>query len=1087
MTINAIIPTRHDFTGNDVNETFSYTLKITDSDHIKLVHTDADGAENVLADPLVNDTDYTVNGVGDTGGGSVTFPKAGSVYSTLASGEKLSILYNFPIEQTLDIGNTGRIFNESVEDALDYMTVLINQHEELFDRSIKLVEGSTLTDIFFPEGTSAANRATKVAAWDADGTALTLGTTIGEFRGDWVTATAYLERDTVKDTDNGNIYYCNTAHTSTGSLPISSNADVAKWDLLVDTETAVDAASAVAFKYNFSDTTTMADPGASTLRLDNATIASVTNIAFDATSADNGAPDVSDFIASWSAGTNNTHEGYITIRKVGTPATFIVYSLTGAVVDNTGWLQTPVTFVDSSGTLTDADELYVSFSRSGNRGNDAGLDMLFEDTTTDTDQGAGKVWLNNATPASATVLYMDDADSNGTDINSLVDSWDDSTNLPIRGTITLSKKSDVAVFAIYNVTGVVTSASTYSKIAVTYVTGAGSFTDADPANVTFVRSGDIGVGAGLEMEFESTTTDTDQGAGKTWLNNATPSSATVLYMDDVDTGSSNINSFVDSWDDSSSSISGEVTITKKEDTAVFAKYNVTGSVTSASTYSKVAVTYVTGGGSFSDTDLIDVAFVRSGDKGDNGSLVNVVEDLTPQLGGPLDTNSQAINESEGAAVASATTTDIFGGDDGNTLHITGTTQIDDFTDASSVGQWRKIIFDGILTLTHGSGITLPGLATITTAAGDYAFVYADAVDAFNVLYFRADGTALVGGSSGSVANLLINGGMEVAQRGTSFTSATTPANNDDTYTLDRWILLSDGSDIVDVTQQSGGGVNGEEGYIRLDVETTAKKFGILQIIEAKNLKNIIDGNQVVSLSFEAKVTNATKLSDIRAVVLAWDSTADSVTSDIVSAWGAEGSVVTPVANWTAENVAADLGVTTSWVKYAIENIAIDTASTANLAVFIYQNNVATNDTTGVFLEIANVQLEEGASANTFEYRQIEESLALCHRYYQELNQEGQANYGLGIAHATNTTSAVLITSYPFKRITPSISISAAGDFIAKTASGGNQNVTSMSGANATRENTQINIGVAANLVAGNASRVIDDGGGNGRVKVDAEL
>lgn len=125
------------------------------------------------------------------------------------------------------------------------------------------------------------------------------------------------------------------------------------------------------------------------------------------------------------------------------------------------------------------------------------------------------------------------------------------------------------------------------------------------------------------------------------------------------------------------------------------------------------------------------------------AVINIVVDATPQLGGALDANSKAINESEGAAVASATTTDIFGGDDGNTLHITGTTTITDFTDASSVGQWRKIIFDGVLTLTHGSGITLPGSANITTAVGDYAFVYADAVDAFAVLYFRADGTAVV--------------------------------------------------------------------------------------------------------------------------------------------------------------------------------------------------------------------------------------------------------------------------------------------------------------------------------------------------------
>lgn len=508
MTISAVIPTRHDFTGNDVNESFSYTIKISNQTHIKLVHTDTDGVENALADPLVVDVDYTVNGVGDAGGGTVDFPKGGSVYSTLASGEKLSILYVFPIEQELDLPNLGRMFNESVEDQLDFMTVLHNQSQEKFDRSIKLVEGSTLTDIAWPEGADAAARKNKLVAWNDDSDALELASSIGTFRGNWATSTAYTARDTVKDTSNNNIYQANTTHTSTGSQPISSNADVAKWDLIVDAAAATAAAEAVAYKYTFDDSVSMADPGTGDIRLDNATIGSVTNIAIDALSADTGNPDVSDFIASWDDGTNITHEGYITIRKVGTPATFAVYSLTGAVVDNTGWLQLPVTHVASNGSLTAADELYVSFARSGNRGNDAGLDMTFESLTTDVDQGAGKTWLNNATPASATVFYMDDEDANGADINSWVDSWDDS-NSTVKGQIELSKQSDPAVFALYNVTGAVTDASGYSKVAVTYVTGAGSFTDADPVNVAFTRGGNKGdtgaTGGGLADVVDDTT------------------------------------------------------------------------------------------------------------------------------------------------------------------------------------------------------------------------------------------------------------------------------------------------------------------------------------------------------------------------------------------------------------------------------------------------------------------------------------------------------------------------------------------------------------------------------------------------------
>lgn len=125
-----------------------------------------------------------------------------------------------------------------------------------------------------------------------------------------------------------------------------------------------------------------------------------------------------------------------------------------------------------------------------------------------------------------------------------------------------------------------------------------------------------------------------------------------------------------------------------------------------------------------------------------GTLSDINDDTTPQLGGALDTNGKAINESEGEEVASAATPNIWAAD-GNTVHITGTTTITNFADAPRIGATRKLIFDGALTLTHGSGITLPGSVNITTAAGDSCYVYADAVDAFRVLWYsKANGRAI---------------------------------------------------------------------------------------------------------------------------------------------------------------------------------------------------------------------------------------------------------------------------------------------------------------------------------------------------------
>jgi hypothetical protein len=80
-------------------------------------------------------------------------------------------------------------------------------------------------------------RAGKSLAFDVDGNPI-VGEPIGNYRGDWVSGTSYQIRDLVKDTTNDNIYYATVAHTSSGSLPIDSNADVGKWELVVDAEAA---------------------------------------------------------------------------------------------------------------------------------------------------------------------------------------------------------------------------------------------------------------------------------------------------------------------------------------------------------------------------------------------------------------------------------------------------------------------------------------------------------------------------------------------------------------------------------------------------------------------------------------------------------------------------------------------------------------------------------------------------------------------------------------------------------------------------------------------------------------------------------
>jgi hypothetical protein len=338
--------------------------------------------------------------------------------------------------------------------------------------------------------------------------------------------------------------------------------------------------------------------------------------------------------------------------------------------------------------------------------------------------------------------------------------------------------------------------------------------------------------------------------------------------------------------------------------------------------------------------------------------------------------------------------------------IVGTTDTQTLTNKTINGTSNTISNIGLSTQVTG---TLPvdnggtGVATLTTAYG----VLAAGTTATGSLQNIGTGTSaqlLTSNGTGALPtfqdaaaspyvlkNRLLNGSFNIAQRGTSFVSG---ANNDDTYNLDRWYVLSDGNDAVDITQTTTV-PTGAKYSIGLDVETVNKKFGIAQIIENVNCYDAIGGN--VTLSFQAKVSATTKLDNVKCAIVAWSGTADTVTSDIISAWGAEGTNPTLIANATYENTPANLNVTTSWATYSV-TANVDTASTTNIIVFIWSD--VTDTTAGDFLYITNAQLEIGSTATPFERKLYNQELANCQRYYQKLNGSlaGYSDAGTAMAN-----------------------------------------------------------------------------------------
>lgn len=128
----------------------------------------------------------------------------------------------------------------------------------------------------------------------------------------------------------------------------------------------------------------------------------------------------------------------------------------------------------------------------------------------------------------------------------------------------------------------------------------------------------------------------------------------------------------------------------------------------------------------------------------------------------IQTFSAQARWNKGADIASASP--LVLGTDGNYFDVTGTTGFSAITVAA--GTLFMLQFDGVLTMTHGASLDLPGEANFTTAAGDRLIGFAEAGNTVQVLaLFKADGTALVGSAAATQAE------META---TSITTVSTP-------------------------------------------------------------------------------------------------------------------------------------------------------------------------------------------------------------------------------------------------------------------------------------------------------------------------
>jgi hypothetical protein len=147
---------RNDYTAAG-GTAFVYTCRIFDKSHLEVIVTDTGGT----ATTKTVDTDYTVSGIGDAGGGSVTFGVAPT------SGYKVSILLKMPITQGSTYTLNEGFPSSRVERDYDLLALQSRMQAEQIGRAPKFAKQSSTKDIAFPEPA-----ASKYLRWNAAGTAL---------------------------------------------------------------------------------------------------------------------------------------------------------------------------------------------------------------------------------------------------------------------------------------------------------------------------------------------------------------------------------------------------------------------------------------------------------------------------------------------------------------------------------------------------------------------------------------------------------------------------------------------------------------------------------------------------------------------------------------------------------------------------------------------------------------------------------------------------------------------------------------------------------------------------------------------------
>ena len=337
-------------------------------------------------------------------------------------------------------------------------------------------------------------------------------------------------------------------------------------------------------------------------------------------------------------------------------------------------------------------------------------------------------------------------------------------------------------------------------------------------------------------------------------------------------------------------------------------------------------------------------------------------------------------------------------------------------------------------------------------------------------------------------NLIINGDMSIAQRGTSVTGSTSSGY----LTVDRWNFARAGgatfshSQTTDVPTGQGFANSYKIESTTGDGAMGASELNLLsQYFEAQNLNSLKWGTssaESITLSFWVKATvtgtyivefynndnSGDQLSASYTINSAntWEKKTITVVGYTSGAFGNDNNTGMQINWWLGAGSTYQSGsLTGTWRTYADGNRAVGQVNT-------FENNNNTFYLTGV-------QLEVGTSASDFEFLPYDVNIHRCERYFRIVTS------AFGTIVASNAIR--FSPSFEEMRSTPSVSGTANSLFTNNSADYGISSGANYSLFNSDKYGGRLQISGWSGLSAGGVAQLLPSGTNAGQVYFDAEL